>query len=444
MEVTIEEKATFDREIKFVLSAAEVDQRMDQELAKLTTTVRLPGFRPGKIPRKVLESRFKEHLVGNVADQIFRDSFQKALTDHELNPVDRPEIVVGNLERGKEFTLSATVQIFPKVQATGYTGLQLNQVKVEITEEDVNKVLEEIRGSSARFEMSPERSAQKGDQVVMDFEGFVDGKAFTGGKAEKYILELGSNHFIPGFEDQLLSAKGGDHPEVKVTFPANYGNKDLAGKEAIFLCIIHEIRERVLPELDDALAKLAGVMEGGIEELRKVIRDRLEKDVAVKVEKRVEKAVFDALLQANSFEIPSRLEQLQQQTMLTQMKQEYQSRGIDVSKMGINDDNLLKMFGGSAANQVRIDLLLADIADKENIQADPAKVEEKLHEMTIGFGERAEEVKRMVRQNEEKMENLRGTVLQTSVVEWIIKNSTVTQQPLSLDALIKSNDETGK
>lgn len=444
MEVTIEEKATFDREIKFVLSAAEVDQRMDQELAKLATTMRLPGFRPGKVPRKVLEARFKEHISGTIADHVFRESYPKALTDHELNPVDRPEVVMGNLERGKDFALCATIQIFPKVEPTGYTGLQLTQAKVEITEDDINKVVDEIRKGNARFEVSAERAAEKGDQVVMDFEGFVDGTAFAGGKAEEYVLELGSNHFIPGFEDQLLSAKGGDSLEVKVTFPADYGNADLAGKEALFQCMIREVRERILPELDDALAKLAGISEGGVEGLRNMIRSRLEKDVAIKIEKRVEKSVYDALLQANPFEIPSRLEQHQQQILLAQMKRDYQARGVDVAKMGIDDNQWLKLFGQSAGEQVRIDLLLASIADKENIQVDDVRVNEKLDEMTIGFGERAAEVKRMVRQNEEKMESLRSTVLQASVVEWIIKNSTVTQQPLSLDALIKSFDETGR
>ncbi|MEO5327929.1 MAG: trigger factor [Magnetococcus sp. THC-1_WYH] len=444
MEVTIEEKATFDREIKFVLSAAEVDQRMDQELAQLATTVRLPGFRPGKVPRKVLEARFKEHISGIIADHVFRESYHKTLTDHELNPVDQPKVVMGSLERGKDFTLCATIQVFPKVEPTGYTGLQLTQAKVEITEDDINKVIEEIRKGNARFEVSAGRSAEKGDQVVMDFEGFVDGTAFAGGKAEKYVLELGSNHFIPGFEDQLLSAKGGDNLEVKVTFPADYGNTDLAGKEALFQCMIHEVRARILPELDDALAKLAGVSEGGVEGLRTMVRSRLEKDVAIKIEKRVEKSIYEALLQANPFEIPDRLEQHQQQIMLAQMKRDYQARGIDVAKMGIDDNQWLKLFGQSAGEQVRIDLLLASIADKENIQVDDGRIDEKLDEMTMGFGERAAEVKKMVRQNEEKMESLRSTVLQASVVEWIIKNSTVTQQPLSLDALIKSNDETGR
>ncbi|MBF0605023.1 MAG: trigger factor [Nitrospirae bacterium] len=444
MEVTIEEKATFDREITLVLSAAEVDQQMDQELAKLATTVRLPGFRPGKVPRKVLEARFKEHIAGTIGDRVFRESYHKALTDHDLNPVDRPEVVVGDLERGKDFTLRATIQIFPKVEPVGYTGLQLTQAKVEITEDDIDKVIEEVREGNARFEASTERSAEKGDQVVMDFEGFVDGTAFAGGKAEKYVLELGSNHFIPGFEDQLLSAKGGDNREVKVTFPADYGNVDLAGKEALFQCVIREVRQRILPELDDALAKLVGITEGGVEAMRTMIRDRLEKDVAIKIEKRVEKTVYDALLHANPFEIPSRLERLQQQNMLAQMKRDYQSKGIDVAKMGIADDHLLKMLGESAGNQVRIDLLLASIADKENIQVDAARVDEKLDEMTMGFGERSAEVKRMVQQNEEKMESLKSAVLQASVVEWIVKNSTVTQQPLSLDELIKSNDATGK
>ncbi|HIJ82954.1 MAG: trigger factor [Magnetococcales bacterium] len=444
MEVTIEEKATFDREIKFVLPAAEVDRHLDQELSRLASTVRLPGFRPGKVPRKILEARFGEHVASTIAEQLFREHFPKALEEHQLNPVEYPEVSRSEFGRGKDFTLSALIQIFPKVEPTGYTGLSLTQLKVEITEADVNKVLEEIRRSHGRFDVVADRPAAKEDQVVLDFEGFVDGVAFEGGKAEKYTLELGSGRFIPGFEDQLISAKGGDALEVKVTFPSDYGNKDLAGKDSVFKCRIHEVRTRFLPELDEELAKKAGVTEGGVDKLREVIRNRLEDDARVQVEKKLEKGVNDALLQANVFEIPSRLELRERRNMLAQMKQEYQARGIDMSKMGASDDHLLKLFEPAAGNQVRLDLLLSSIATKENIVVDKTRVEERLNEMTLAFGDRAGEVLRMVLKNEDKMAGLRHSVLQEMVVEWIIKNSTITEQPCSLDALIGGGSEEGK
>ncbi len=436
MEVTIEEKATFDRELKFVLAAVEVDRRIDQELSRLSTTVRLPGFRPGKVPKKVLEARFKDHITSTIAEAFFRESFPETLSKHELNPVDQPELVFGKLERGRDFTYSASIQIYPKVEPTGYTGLALTQPKVDITEADIDKVVEEIRNSHSRFETTPGREAAKGDQVVMDFEGFVDGTAFEGGKAEKYVLELGSGQFIPGFEDQIIAAKGGDAREVKVTFPADYGKQDLAGKDAVFQCTIHEVRARIRPELDDELAKKAGVVEGGVVKLREMIRERLERDASVDSEKKVQKAVYDALLAANVFEIPSRLEQRERRNMLAQMKREYQARRIDVSKMGVDDEQLLKLFGQSAGTQVRLELVLASIADKEKIEVDEALVEERLNEMTVAFGDRAAEVRRMVRQDQERMESLRHTVLQEMVVDWIIKNSTVTLEPCSLDELI--------
>ncbi|MBF0107634.1 MAG: trigger factor [Magnetococcales bacterium] len=436
MEVTIEEKATFDRELKFVLPSAEVDRRIDQELARLATTVRLPGFRPGKIPRKILESRFKDHLTSAIAEEFFRESFPEALTRHNLNPVDQPELSFGTLERGREFSFTANIQIFPTIEPTGYTGLSLSQPKVDITGEDIDRVLGEIQSSHGRFDAVPGREAVTGDQVVMDFEGFIDGAPFAGGKADKYVLELGSGQFIPGFEDQLLSARGGDRREVKVTFPSEYGKKELAGKDAVFQCTVHEVRVPVKPEIDDELARKAGVAEGGLVRLREMIRERLEQDVRVAVEKKVQTGVHEALLKANVFEIPSRLEERQRRNMLAQMKRDYQAQGIDVSRMGLDDARLLGLFGDSAGDQVRLELLLARIADKEKVEVDETRVEDRLNEMTLAFGDRSAEVRRMVRDNRERMDSLRHAVLQEMVIEWIVKNSTVTQEPCTLDELM--------
>lgn len=444
MEFTITEKAPFDREITFVFSAAEVEQRLDQELTRLASSVRLPGFRPGKIPRKVLESRFKDHWTGNLAEQFYRESFPKVLADNHLNPVDHPEIVLGEFVRGQDFTYSATIQVFPKVEPVGYTGLSLSKPKVTLSDGDIAKVIEEIRASHGRYEVAQERAAMTGDQVLMDFEGFIDGQPFEGGKGEKYLLELGSGRFIPGFEDQLVSAKGGERREVKVTFPGDYGNKDLAGKDAVFQCFLHEVRGRILPEVDEELAKKAGVTEGGLDKLREVIRERLEEDSKAKAEKKVEDAVYEALLQANTFDIPKRLGMREQRNMLAQMKREYQARGVDMSKMGVSDEQLLGMFEHAAARKVRLGLLLGAIATKEKIEVDETRVEEHLVEMTLAFGDRAGEIRRMIRENKEKMEDLKDTILQTMVLEWIMKNSTVTEQELRLDELMGSGGEQGR
>ncbi|MBF0422115.1 MAG: trigger factor [Magnetococcales bacterium] len=441
MEFTIQDKSAFDREINFVFSAAEVEQHLDEELSRLATSVRLPGFRPGKIPKKILESRFKEHLDGTLTTRFFKESYPKALAEHDLNPVDQPEINLGNLVRGQSFTYSATIQVYPKIEPTGYTGLSLLEPKVEITDTDVDKMVEEIRRSHGRFEAEANKSAALGDQVMMDFEGTIDGIPFEGGKGEKYLLELGSGRFIPGFEDQLVSAKAGETVMVNVTFPNDYGNKDLAGKNSQFKCFIHEVRVQVLPDANDELATKAGMAQGGIEQLRRSIRERLENDVKFKAKKKVEDAIYEALLKDNVFDIPSRLEERERQYMLEQIKRQYQTRGLDLSQLNLNDQQILDIFGQSAGKRVRIELLLSSIANKENIRVDEARVEEHLREMTQAFGEKAVEVRRMVREDKDRMEDLRHTVLQGMVVEWIIKNSTIVEQPSSLDELMGSDKE---
>lgn len=445
MEVTIEEKSTLDRELKFVLTVAEVDQRMDQELSRLSSTVRLPGFRPGKIPRKILEARFKDHIIGTISDQFFRESYPKALDEHSLTPVDNPELSFGKLERGKEFTYSASIQLFPKVEPVGYTGLTLTRKKAEITDADVDKVIEEIRTNQSRFETVEGRTAEKGDQILMDFEGFVDGVAFAGGKAEKHLLELGSSRFIPGFEEQLLTSKAGDNREVKVTFPGDYGNKDLANKEAIFKCLVHEVRIRLIPDIDDELAKKAGVTEGGMEKLREVIKGRMKEDAEAKEESKLERAILDALLQANTFAVPSRIVAREQQNMLETMKREYQSRGLGSARLNFDDEKLLAALGDSASERIRLGFLFSAIATKENIQPDEAQVEKRLDEMTLAFGSQADEIKRTIRQNEDRMGAVREAVVRSSVAEWIVNHSTVTTEPCSLDELLgSSNPEKGK
>lgn len=441
MEVTVESTGPFDRTLTVRVGAARINQLLDQELSQLVSTVKLPGFRPGKTPKKLLESRFRDHLLGQVAETLLRETYPKALKEHNLRPADEPEIKPGPMDRNQDFVYVATMQIMPEVEPAGYQGLTLTRRIAKITDGDVDLALDKIREQHARFEAVTGRQAASGDQIVFDFKGFVDDEPFEGGTANGYVLELGSGRFIPGFEDQLIGVSPGEERDVRVTFPEKYAAPHLAGKDALFKCTLSEVRTRVLPPVDDALAALVNIKEGGLAKLREELTESLTREAEGAAEKHLQKQIHTGILAANPLELPSRLVGREQHAMIEQAKKEYQSQGMDPAALGLTDEIMAEGVKETAIKRLSLGLLLGAIANKENLRVDDAQVAARVNQIAASYGAQAKNFKKWLQEDESRMDGIRGSVLEDAVTDWIVANGAVTEEHCTFQELVAGTEE---
>ncbi|MBF0144256.1 MAG: trigger factor [Magnetococcales bacterium] len=443
MDVTVEEKGKFDREIRVRIEPGRVDALLDRELERLSATVRLPGFRPGKVPRKLLESRFKDHLRANVAQELVQSTYPQALREKGVRPSAAPELDLGELARGEAFTYTILVQTMPEVVAVGYRGVGLSRPVVTVGEAEVEGVLRQIREGQGRYEAVEGRQAASGDQLVLDFEGFVDGTPFAGGKGEKYPLTLGGGQFVPGFEEQLLGSRVGDTPEVTVTFPDGYHSSGLAGKTALFRCRIHEVRERRLPEIDDGLARSVGVREGGLAKLREEVRERLEAEARQGIEEDLRRQVLKRLGEVNPMELPEKMVAEEVRSLQESAVRDLESKGVPVGQAEalVRSQPQVDRLEQKARERLSLGLLLGVVAKNEGITVADAAVDAEIERMIAQFGSQGADMRAWFKNNPDRREGIRGSLLEKEVIGWIIANGEVSEISCTLEELRRRGQE---
>lgn len=440
MEVTIENKGTFDRQIQIRIPAARIEQMYVIELDNVMKKVQMPGFRPGKVPRQLVEKRFHNDILSDLTEKLIQESLPDAISNQNLHLAGPPHIMPGPMIRGADFTYTADVQVFPDVKPKGYEGLSLTRSSAEPTDADVDKVIEQVRERHAEFVADDKAKAADGDEVVLDFTGLIDGVAFDGGSAEGYVLKLGSGRFIPGFEEQLTGLMAGEKKEVNVTFPENY-HADMAGKAAVFECQIKEVRRRVLPVADDALATKAGLADGGMAKLREDVLERLKRDATTNAEQILKQQIFKSLLEANPMELPSQLVEQEKDRIRAEIRQRLQQNGMDVEKTKIDVDQFRPGMEQEARNSVTLGLLVGAIAQEQKIEASTEQVEAHLQEYATNFGAYAEQMINFMRSQPERMEDLRGAVMEKLVLKWIADHGQVTDEVVDFDTLLAKRQE---
>ncbi|MBF0426474.1 MAG: trigger factor, partial [Magnetococcales bacterium] len=336
-------------------------------------------------------------------------------------------VQLGEIKRGEPFVYTASLQVFPQVEPKNYDQMPLQRPQVTLTDADVDQILERMRASLAAYHAEGERQAVDGDQLLLDFEGSVDGTPFEGGKAEGFELVLGSGRFIPGFETQLLGSKPGEERTVTVTFPATYHRHELAGKEAAFRSTVREVRRPELPPLDDAFAIRAGVKEGGVEKLREDVRKQLTDSTNDLVEQAIRRQVLDALWRDNRMELPSQLVERELNGLVDQAK-----RGRSEEEDAAIEVQVRSERREEAERRVTLGLLLGAIARKESIQADEASISAHLDKMVLQFGEYASQMRKYFEENKERRDEITSTVLEHKVLDWIVAHGQVNEEKCSL------------
>jgi trigger factor len=380
MNVKVEDISSIKKRLSFAIPAERVDAEIDKAYQQIAKTAKVKGFRPGKVPRTVLERQYADQMKSQVLERLIGDSYFKALEDHKILAVSAPEIVdSGLLEKGREFSFQAQVEVQPEIDVKDYVGLSLKKEALRTDEKVVADRIEEMRTGSATLENSEREEAREGDIVVIDFEGFLNGVAFENGKAEDHQLELGSNTFIPGFEEQLVGMKREEEREIEVTFPLDYGKKELAGQDAVFKVKVKEIKEKVLPELNDEFAAQFGL--ASMEDLRERVAEAHRSQESERIERDFRDQLTDALVERNPVEIPEAMVDRQLDYMLENLQNRMQSQGMSLKALGMTSESFREVYRELAVKQVKGSLILEAIALKENIQVEEPEIKEKLEEI---------------------------------------------------------------
>ena len=380
MNVKIEDISSIKKKLSFEVPVETVDAEFAKAFQKLAKTAKVPGFRPGKVPRSVLERQYSGQIEAQVFEGLVSETFFKAIIDNKIDAVSPPEVVDnGIVKAGQPFVYEAEVEVRPEIQAKDYVGLELKKESLVVNDAEVDARLDEMRKSKAIVATSERTVAQMGDIAIIDFEGFVDGEAFAHGKAEGHHLELGSNTFIPGFEEQVVGLECGQTKDVEVTFPESYGNKELAGKPAVFKVTLREIKEQVLPELDEEFAKDAGLES--IEDLRTKILESITSQESDRIEKDFRERLSDALIEANPIDLPETMVESQLEYMLQNLQNRMQSQGMRLEDMGINAASFKQIYREIAVKQVKSSLIMEAIALQENLKVEEDDIKDKLDEI---------------------------------------------------------------
>jgi trigger factor len=380
------------------VEAAEVNKGLDAAFQKVVKKVNVPGFRKGKMPRALFEKRFGvESLYQDALDILLPEAYASAIVETGIEPVDRPEIDIEKMEKGQNLIFKATVIVKPEVKLGEYKGLEVEAFDATVSDEEVEKEITALQERQAELVVKEEGTAANGDTVVIDFEGFVDGVAFEGGKAENYSLELGSNSFIPGFEEQLVGTATGESKDVEVSFPEEYHATELAGKPAVFKVTLHEIKTKELPALDDEFAKDVDEEVESLDALKEKIKNRLVEDKNHQAEHHVRDAVVEAAANNAEVEVPEVMVETEIDRMMNEFEQRLQMQGMNIDLYfqfsGQTEADLRGQMKEEAANRVRVNLTLEAIAKAENIEATDADVEQELEKMAGMYNMSVENIK---------------------------------------------------
>lgn len=407
------------------VSVEEFEKAIEGAYHKNKNKISVPGFRKGKVPRAMIEKMYgKEMFFEDAANDVIPVAYEKALEECDLDIVSQPQIDVTQIESGKPFIFTAEVAVKPEVTLGTYKGVKVPKTTIKVTEEEIIEKLEKERESNARTIAVEGRAVQKDDITVIDFEGFVDGVAFDGGKGENYDLTIGSGSFIPGFEDQLIGAPLNTEVEVNVTFPEEYQAKELAGKPAVFKCTVKEIKEKELPVLDDEFASEVSEFET-LEEYKADIMAKLTEEKETEAKKEKENAVIEAIIADAKMEIQEPMIQSQQRQMADDFAQRISMQGLNIEQYfqftGLTPEKFLEQMAPQAKQRIQSRLVLEAIVAAEKIEANDEEFEKELERMASMYQMELEKVKEIIGDNEKKQ--IREDIAIQKAVEFVVENA---------------------
>ncbi|MHC8509656.1 MAG: trigger factor [Rhodospirillales bacterium] len=453
MQITEVKNEGLSREFKIALSAGEIDEKVNGKLSEYAKTVSLPGFRRGKVPAKVLKKRYGKSVMGEVLEQAVNDSSKQAITERGIRPAGQPKVEITSFDEGADLEYTIKLDVMPEIEPVDFASLKLERLVTEVADGEIDEALSTIAGrhrTTAKIE--DDRPAEKGDVLLIDFLGKIGGEPFAGGAAQDYELELGSNSFIPGFEDQLTGKRAGEEAEVKVAFPENYGSEELAGKDAVFECTVKEIRSASTAAVDDELAKKVGMEDLG--KLREAIREEKARELGQISRMRLKRELLDALAGAHSFETPQMMVENEFSAIWHQFLHQRDTADGKTQDHGADDhahahdheeregdEEQKAEYRTIAERRVRLGLLLAEIARINEIEVGQEEINRAVMEHARRYPGQEQQVFDHFRENPQARQELGGPILEEKVCDFILEMASVTDRTVDLEELLAEPDE---
>lgn len=428
LESTLEDKGGLSRSLHITVPVEAVDEQINRRLQSLAHTTKINGFRPGKIPLKVIRNRFLNQVEQEVAGELIQTNFYRAVMDKELKPAGTPEIDTDGAKVGSNFEFTANFEVFPEIELADLTTAELTRNSATITDTDIDKMIANLR--QQRAEWNPvERAAASEDQIKIDFEGSIDGEVFDGGSAEGADITLGSGQMIPGFEEGLIGMSAGDEKTFPVTFPVDYGAENLAGKEAQFKVKAITVSEATLPELNQEFIVSLAVEDGTVEGLRTKVRENMNRELEQRLEAQAKSSAFDLLLEHNDIQLPQSLVNSEADQLA------HKAHGGQEHAPGEHHHHNLEPHLEEARKRVALGLLLSEIVRVHDLKADADKVRANIDRMADPFDDKEAFVNWYYSQPE-RLAEIENVVLENEIVEWIFDQATVVEKTGDFDTIM--------
>lgn len=429
MQVSVETTSGLERRLTVGVPAEKLDSAVKARLADAQKNLRVNGFRPGKVPMIEVKRRFGRAVRDEVLGEVMRESFIEAVGKENIEPAGMPDFQPTVNEPGKDLEFVATFEVYPEIELAAFDAVEVEKPATEITDADVDKMIEQLREQRATFEVA-ERAAASGDRVNINYAGTVDGEAFEGGTADGQQLVLGSGQMIPGFEDGIVGLSAGEQKTIDVTFPEDYQAEELKGKAAQFAITVNKVEAKQLPEINDDFMALFGVKEGGMDAFRTEVRNNMERELKNALRNKVKEQVMSGLVDAHTFDVPGALVRGEIQRMRQQMVQQFGGgQQFDASMLPE------ELFREQAERSVRLGLIVRQILEKHELKADADKVRAQVEEIASQY-EQPEEVVNWVYSNPQQLQQIEGAVLEEQVVELVLGQAKVSEKAMSYEEAV--------
>ena len=414
LNITVTEKRGLKKEIRILVPLSAIEDQKTRRFTQIAKTAKLPGFRPGKVPDKIIHQKYGDKVIQEVLSDLLDSTYIESIREKNLKPAGPPEVKIDEYVDGKDFAYTATIEVFPEFKLKGLEKISVEKPKVEIVQKDINAMIENLQ--KQRGTWNPvERPSKKDDQLLVDFEGKIDGKVFEGGVAKDFVMTLGNGQMLPEFDEALLNVTVNQDKEIKLTFPGNYHQEELANKKAVFSVSVKEIKELKMAEIDETFVRSFGVESGDAKDLIDEVKTSMEKELKAKINDEIRQNLMVYLREKNSIEIP---EVMVHQEAHALQKDWMSQAGIEK----VEEAPELKNFEKIAKERVQLGLLVNELVRVQEIKVDQDRVKTKLEEVTNRYP-KPEEIRKMYEQTPQLMDQIRSAVIEDLVIDWLIERT---------------------
>lgn len=443
MNVKEEKSKGLTKKYNITIAAADFAVAVDRKLTEVTKDIKMPGFRAGHAPKSMIEKKYRPSVLGEVLDDMVRDAVNSVINENNLRPAAQPDIKLDKFEDGKDIDFTMEVEILPEIKINDFSKLSLKKYVAKVEPQEVEKAIKQIAASRRNTsKIEEDRTAQKGDIAVIDFVGSIDGVEFNGGKGNNYPLELGSNSFIPGYEDQLIGHKAGETVNVKTTFPENYHAKDLAGKEALFVTTIKELRQYTPVEINDDFAKSVGAKD--LADMRTNIEKRIAEDYENASHLKLKRELLDALDKEYKFEVPQKMVDAEYEMIAKQYQNAKANNRLDEADKARDEKDILAEYKDIALRRVKLGLVLSEISNQEKITLSADDINKAIMNEAKRYPGQEQMVFDYYVRNKEAVEALRAPAFEEKIIDFILSKVNISETEVTVAELFNFDEDNTK